>query len=357
MDKNKEKALKEELSQHFLGTHQRLTVLSKMILAVLQMSSVNYSKLALVLNPLVKVSSNFKRIQRFMRYYSFCERQFVQWVWRQYAAKKDKLDLSMDRTNWKFGKFNINILTIGIAWNGTAIPLIWMLLDKRGQSNQCERICIMLRLLSYLSEQQREKIGYLLMDREFAAQDWLSYLKSKGIHFLIRIRKDAKVRKLGKAKEVKAYSMFQCQHFQAKYKVRVLFGHRLFIGGQQLSKDEYLILVSDVKLHKATQKYALRWGIEVFFGACKTRGFNFEDTHLNKMERINTLMFILAIAFIWALKIGEFLLENGHQIPLKKLKNRTAKLFSSFRIGLDYIKHKLLNHLDFEQDIMRLSCT
>lgn len=80
MDKNKEKALKEELSQYFLGSHQRLTVLSKMILAVLQMSSVNYSKLALVLNPLVKVSSNFKRIQRFMRYYSFCERRFVQWV-------------------------------------------------------------------------------------------------------------------------------------------------------------------------------------------------------------------------------------------------------------------------------------
>jgi hypothetical protein len=39
----------------------------------------------------------------------------------------------MDRTNWKFGKANINILTVGISWRGTAIPLVWMLLDKRGQ--------------------------------------------------------------------------------------------------------------------------------------------------------------------------------------------------------------------------------
>jgi len=45
MDKSKEKALKEELSQHFTGSPQRLTVLSKLILAVLQMSSINYSKL------------------------------------------------------------------------------------------------------------------------------------------------------------------------------------------------------------------------------------------------------------------------------------------------------------------------
>lgn len=361
MGKNREKALKAELSHHFTGQAQRIVVLSKLILGMLQMSSVNYSKLSLVLNPLVKVSSNFKRIQRFMRYHSFCQRQFVQWVWHQYDFGDKCLDLSMDRTNWKFGRFNINILTVGIVWKGTAIPLIWMMLDKRGQSNQEERIYLILRLLSYLSEQQASRIGYLLLDREFAAKDWLAYLKSKGIHFLIRIRKDAKVRKLGKSKEVKAYTLFQNQSFQAKYKQRIIFGHRLYVGGQQVSntdgKEEYLILISDVKLRKATQKYALRWGIEVFFGACKTRGFNFEDTHLNKMERVNTLMFVLAIAFIWAVKIGDFLIENDHQIPIKKLKNRTAKLYSIFRVGLDEIKHKLLNHLEFDSLIYLLSCT
>ncbi|WP_156906825.1 hypothetical protein [Desulforegula conservatrix] len=33
--------------------------------------------------------------------------------------------LAMDRTNWKIGKININILVIGVAHMGIAFPLIW----------------------------------------------------------------------------------------------------------------------------------------------------------------------------------------------------------------------------------------
>jgi len=36
-----------------------------------------------------------------------------------------------------------------------------------------------------------------------------------------------------------------------------------------------------------------------------------------KLERIDTLFFVIAIAYIWALKTGEFLIKNGHQIPIK----------------------------------------
>jgi hypothetical protein len=40
----------------------------------------------------------------------------------------------MDRTNWKFGKVNINYLVLGVAYKGMAIPLFWDLLDKKGNS-------------------------------------------------------------------------------------------------------------------------------------------------------------------------------------------------------------------------------
>ena len=263
----------------------------------------------------------------------------------------------MDRTNWKFGRININILTIGISWRGTAIPLVWMMLDKRGQSNQSERILLLQQLLNCLEQEQINRIRYLLMDREFAAHDWLTFLKNQSFHFIIRIRKDAKIRKPGQIKEVRAYHLFQSDSFRALRKQRVLFGHRLFVGGQKISAKEYVILISDITLKHAPQMYTQRWGIEVFFGSCKKRGFNFEDTHLTKLERINTLIYILAIAFIWALKTGEFLLEKGHQIPLKSLKNRKAKLYSIFRYGLDHLRHKLLNILSLYNEIGLLSCT
>lgn len=355
--KDTEKALKEELCKHFIGEVRRLKMMSKLVLSVLKMCTVNFAQLALVLNPSVKDESNFKRIQRFMKQYRFCQKSFVQFAWALYGNTGQWVALSMDRTNWKFGQVNINILTIGISWRGTAIPLIWMLLDKRGNSNQAERILLLERLLSCLHEKQRSRIRYLLMDREFVGFDWISYLREKPFSFIIRIRKNTKVRKPGQHKEQAAWRLFQTPHYRALRKQRILFGHRLYVAGQQISAKEYLILISDQPLTHGAQLYGERWGIEVFFAACKTRGFNFEDTHLTKPERINTMCFILAIAFIWAFKTGEFLIENGYQVPIKQLKKRKAKLKSIFRVGLDFLKHKLLNFLSLFDHIGLLSCT
>ena len=62
---------------------------------------------------------------------------------------KDGLVLSMDRTNWKFREFNINILTLGITYKGVAFPLLFSLLDKRGNSNWEERKDIMERFIPF----------------------------------------------------------------------------------------------------------------------------------------------------------------------------------------------------------------
>lgn len=355
--KDIEKALKEELCKHFLGQGQRLTMMSKLIISVIKMCTVNYSKLALVLNPSVKISSNFKRIQRFFKDYSFCQRCYIQFAWALFGNTGDWIALTMDRTNWKFGKAHINILTIGISLHGTAIPLVWMTLNKAGQSNQRERIVLLYQLLNCLEAHQEKRIRYLLMDREFAAFEWLSYLKTMPFHFLIRIRKDAKIRKQGQLKETSAFKLFRTPNFRVLRKQRIIFGHRLYIAGQQVSKNEFFILISDQALSKGRCLYAERWGIEVFFGACKKRGFNFEDTHQIIPERINTLIYILAIAFIWALKTGQAQVEAGMKFTIKKLNNRKTKLLSLFRIGLDQLKVKLLNFLNLCSEIRLLSCT
>ena len=49
--------------------------------------------------------------------------------------------IAIDRTNWKLGKININILYIGfVLGNGRFIPIYFHLLDKKGNSSQQERI-------------------------------------------------------------------------------------------------------------------------------------------------------------------------------------------------------------------------
>ena len=46
----------------------------------------------------------------------------------------------MDRTNWKFSNTNINILTLGIIYEVMAFPIVFNMMDKRGNSNTEERM-------------------------------------------------------------------------------------------------------------------------------------------------------------------------------------------------------------------------
>ncbi|TID56450.1 IS4 family transposase, partial [Legionella pneumophila] len=58
------------------------------------------------------------------------------------------LYLSMYRTNWRWGKKDINILMLSVVYKGIEIPLFWTLLAKGGNSDTRERIEIVQRFIT-----------------------------------------------------------------------------------------------------------------------------------------------------------------------------------------------------------------
>ena len=104
-------------------------------------------------------------------------------------------------------------------------------------------------------------------------------------------------------------------------------------------KSDYLIVVSNTSAQDALELYRLRWGIEVLFAALKSRGFNFEATHLVDRDRIKKLVALLALAFTWAHLVGLWLAEAK---PLS-IKNHGRPARSLFRLGLDQLQYVLLN--------------
>lgn len=351
--KDSKEMLKQEMRTHFAVDARRIDLLARLLIALLQVCTVNYAQLALALNAKVKVSSNVKRLQRFFKEFSFSHRAYVQFVWKQFASEKTVL--AIDRTDWKFGRHHINVLMIGIAYRGTAIPLVWKLLGKAGNSSQDERIGLMRGLLWFLTNEQRSNIQAITADREFVGHRWLGYLIDQNIDFVIRIRKDALVDKAERTTH--AHRIFATQNLRILRKPRKVFGLSLYMSGQQLSADEYLILISTLKGKQTVSLYHQRWQIELLFGCLKSRGFRFEDTHQHIDQRINIMIFVLALALCWAVKTGEWLLEQGYSIPIKKLEKRQEKLYSLFRVGLDKLKVHMLQHLEFKPLIPLLSCT
>jgi len=73
----------------------------------------------------------------------------------------------IDRTNWKFGKTDINILVLAIVYEVVAFPILFKLMPKRGNSHTAERIQI---VNHYIRLFGKETIQYLVADREFLSE-------------------------------------------------------------------------------------------------------------------------------------------------------------------------------------------
>lgn len=104
-------------------------------------------------------------------------------------------------------------------------------------------------------------------------------------------------------------------------------------------QSDFLIIVSINRSEQAQDYYKHRWQIEICFKALKLSGFDIENTHLQNIVRIEKLLRLVMIAFVWVYKAGIF---RHQKIPvLIKSHGRRAKLI--FKYGLDLIANTLLN--------------
>ncbi len=133
----------------------------------------------------------------------------------------------------------------------------------------------------------------------------------------------------------------------------------MYFSGVRLASGEYVIVVSPQAAERALADYARRWEIETLFGCLKSRGFRLEETHVTDPARLKKLLALLALAFCWAVIVGEWLVEQK-ALKIKK-HGRLAK--SIFRHGLDHLRRILCNLQSLAQQvalrrvIQLLSCT
>ena len=319
------------------------------MVAMVQAKTVNLATLVGMMESRAQPDSLYRRAQRFFQ--TLCLSDEVVFSYALSLQPKQRYSLCLDRTNWKFGKLDINILTLAYAYEGVAVPLLWCFLPKAGNSATQERITLLERLLKLLPIDQLE---VLLADREFIGGDWFAYLERKHIPFY-PLRKDA----LGD-NWFHLFGFFQRlplgEHKVLKQRYAI-FGITLGVAGARLADGEYIIVVTNRNPKQALASYAKRWQIECLFKALKSSGFDFEATHL-KHPRINTLLAVVTLAFLWALKVGAFVHQ---QLKPVRLKSHGRRQKSLFRAGLDLLRHLLTNSDTRKPDLDRcfrlLSCT
>jgi Transposase DDE domain len=327
------KPLQHALKSHFALDPRRTDFIAAFILALIKVRTVNLTQIGTALNGLVQPASNAKRSKRFLEY-DFAQEQIAKFILS--FINSQKLVLTMDRTNWKFGKISINFLVIAIAFGGIAIPVAWKNLGKEGNSNQTERKTILEKLLKIIPA---SRILALTADREFIGCDWFQALFEQEVNPVIRLKLDTTIQHRGiKAPADAWFSQLKPGEILELTKARVM-GVRVFVLATRTPEGEFLILATRKRPSQALAIYAQRWEIETLFGAFKTRGFNLEDTHVTSLERSERLFALLVVALVWVVLTGEFV----SSLKRLKLKNHGSPERSVFRVGLDCLRQILLS--------------
>jgi hypothetical protein len=265
--------------------------------------------------------------------------------------------LVMDRTNWKIGDYNINVLFLGLLLpSGTFIPVLWEPLAKKGNSSTAERQALMKRFEKVWKPLGKNPIT-VLADREFIGENWFISLRKLGLGLVIRARWQDYMLLVAQTLdktilETETYIKKQVRRkgkFQAEIKMGdFLFYYTVFENtGARKGKDKWVVLISDLKdMDVISQTYRKRWGIEVFFLHCKSNGFNMEDLNLKEEKKVQLLMGLVAIAYCLSIEEGLRLEdEKPRNVKNKATKgsdnDRSFNAISIFRLGLDNLKSNL----------------
>jgi hypothetical protein len=173
--------LKEILAANLAWDKRRIDCFVKMLIAIIAVQTVNLTRLANYMREKTNIASRYRRLQRFFLYCKMDYDAVAIFIIKLFGFDKAQYYLTMDRTNWKWGKKDINVLFLGVVYKGAAIPIYWLPLNHRGNSSTRQRIALVKRFV--------DRFGYsnilgLLADREFVGQDWFKWLESKKILFL-----------------------------------------------------------------------------------------------------------------------------------------------------------------------------
>ena len=168
------------LKEHFPINFARIMLISQMVIAVIKVRTVTLNEIASGFAGKTETASNERRIRRFFRDFPLSP-DFVS-LFAASVLPEGKWLLTVDRTEWQFGKTEINILMLAVVCKGVAIPLLWKLLTKKddpdagkkGSPNTSERKELPEHFIRLFGKERTESAA---ADREFTGNDRFLRLK------------------------------------------------------------------------------------------------------------------------------------------------------------------------------------
>lgn len=354
------RTLVEQLRQFLPEQHiARIRTLALLMAGMQASRSVHFGRIAMQWPFRVEEFSYVSRVNRVHRFHvnpHIVPADFYAPVARHLLAQSrdTQVYLVMDATKVGLrGDKGCRVLTLSDCFHGRTLPIAHTVLaGARGQVEYAVCKQMLERILPLLPPATSV---HLVADAGFEAIELLEWLHAHKWHYVLRRNRKNLIRLYNPNPDI----CTRKDGFIALNDLPIQKGQQCNLGAVQLSKsspfDCYLTVVwdkgeeepwflvsDDPNPQRMLRNYRRRMWVEEMYKDLKSQGFNLEKTHLAHPDRIERLLLVVFLTYLFCTAIGSWVVKNGLR-RFFDTKNRRDK--SYFRIGFDYIINRLVNEL------------
>ena len=174
------------MEENIQGTRHAIKFIAQFVSALLKSRTSNLVKVANSFDSEAEPNSIYRQIQRFLKNENEVSIDFLK------LLKIDgKLKVMIDRTEWKFGSTWINILTLSVAYKNAAIPILWEVVNHKGNATAAEHSAI---IKKFVAEFGAHRILRVYADREFGSYELFACLIENNYRFSCQIENQPQIR-------------------------------------------------------------------------------------------------------------------------------------------------------------------
>lgn len=221
------------------------------------------------------------------------------------SAQGQMLVVSMDQTALDAGRA---IAMMSARVGERALPLFWHVKNTKGNIPIKDYLPLLKRLKLCVPDGAEVMV---LADQFFGTPELIHACQQHSFHYRIRLKGNLTLQHEGGELSVEDMprlglnGVVDADLCDSGVHTNIGYIH------DKGHKEPWFIAMNAKPMRTTTLDYGLRWSIEPMFSDCKSRGFRFHDTHLQREDRISRMLLVVTLALTWATANGQFVQKKS----------------------------------------------
>jgi hypothetical protein len=128
-------------------------------------------------------------------------------------------------------------------------------------------------------------------------------------------------------------------------------------GWWDKGEEEALLVISDDPAGpKRLSEYRRRWRVESTFQDLKSRGWDWEESHVRRLDRVDRMLLVLFLAVWWLAHLAASCIHNGRRDRDDRHDRRDKGIFRIGKLYLEDLERRALHASDLKKCLLFQRC-